>query len=167
MWAISKPPSKCYFGFKIVMIFARQLPDSLLTASWQLPDSRFLFLGIFVLFGLLTRENVFGQKCSFTLTACWQPDSMLTARGCSTSVRVLVFSFLEILFKNGRNIFEHLKESWSILVFCDSFSYDTNTFVDGVCCSLKIRKDLEISMRFAFCLVVMLWHLLVRFVVFV
>ena len=72
---ISKPPSKLYFGFKIVMIFARQPPDSLLTASWQPLENfrRLLFLGIFVLFGLLTRENMFGQQIFF------HPDSLLTA----------------------------------------------------------------------------------------
>ena len=45
---ISKPPSKLYFGFKIVMIFARQPPDSLLTASWQPLDSHSkTFVGLY------------------------------------------------------------------------------------------------------------------------
>ena len=102
---MSKPPSKLYSGFKMIMIFARQPLDSLLTASWEPLDSlltaswqplknfrRFLFLKNVVLTLVFwfvdSRKFVLGNKYfSFDslLTASWQPDSILTARGYSPS----------------------------------------------------------------------------------
>ena len=85
----SKPPSKLYFGFKIVMIFTRQPPNSLLTAciriSWQPPDSHSkTFVGSYfwefcvtlVFWFVDSRKCVLGKKYFFS----WQlVDSLLTA----------------------------------------------------------------------------------------
>ena len=76
-----------------MIIFARQPPDSLLTASWQPPDSHsknfvgFYFWEFLCVFWFVNSRKCVWEKNVFLLTACWQPDSILTAtgRGCSPS----------------------------------------------------------------------------------
>ena len=86
---ISKPPSKLYFGFKIVMIFARQPPDSLLTATWQ-PLENF------------RRLTACWQLDSFLLTACWQLVDSLTAFWQPGGVHPLLKFTVHISSTNSR-----------------------------------------------------------------
>ena len=85
---ISKPPSKLYFGFRIVMIFARQPPGTrqppAMTASWQPLDSHLTatrkfpsvpILGIFV--SMLVFWFVDSRKCVWAKKK--NLDSLLTA----------------------------------------------------------------------------------------
>ena len=80
---ISKPPSKLYVGFKIVMVFSRQPPDSLLdshlTATRKL-SSVFIFriLVFTLVFWIVGSRKFVWAESIFSLdsllTACWQPE---------------------------------------------------------------------------------------------
>ena len=77
---ISKPPSKLDFGFKDVIIFARQPRGSLLAATRKLPSA--LILGIFcvnVSILVCWLDKMCLGKKSFLLTVCWQHPDSLTA----------------------------------------------------------------------------------------
>ena len=75
---ISKPPSKLYFGFKVVTIFARQPRDSLLTATRK-RSSVFVFGSSCVNVSILVcwlEKMCLGKKyfsLDSLLTASWQP----------------------------------------------------------------------------------------------
>ena len=101
---ISKPPSKHYFGVKIVMIFARQPrdgqpPDSLLIATRKVL-SVFIF-GIFVV--TLVFWFVDSRKCAWEKIFSWQlVDNILTAwqHPDSQGVFTLCFNSMLVFWSN-------------------------------------------------------------------